>query len=278
MGEHCDSLAIVVPWCDRPDFEHTIEGFASTAAKLDAEILIVNFGGDELSLERIVKPFPSVNVYSVGCTKFFNKASANNIGIALSRSDIVFVSDCDIVIESDVVDELKAKVQSLEGCFGTIAGVVESDANARGGDNITSFGYTLRITLRNGRSLEIVDNEEDALTGARQAPGLLMARKADLVALDGYNGSFDGWGWEDQDMISRLTLGLGRMRVQSGILTHRSHGDDLRVCRYEQQLSSRWESRDRIFRRALGNYDKAKFSGTLARDWERFGNGIEQLK
>jgi N-terminal domain of galactosyltransferase len=99
-----------------------------------------------------------------------------------------------------------------------------------------------------------VDNEEDAEKGTRQAPGLLLVRRSDFMRIEGYNGRLHGWGWEDQDMIARLTLGAGLRRIQRGVATHLSHGDTARIAHYPP-VRDRWESRDRMFRQALSNYD-----------------------
>src|SRR6185312_1669576 len=117
--------------------------------------------------------------------------------------------DCDILIAEAALDELVDRVGRDVGTFGTVVGVTETERNARGAGNVVMFGYQLRIRIANGRRLEITDNEEDADDGSRQAPGLLLTHRAAFEQIGGYNGRLHGWGWEDQDMIARLTLGAG---------------------------------------------------------------------
>jgi hypothetical protein len=92
-----------------------------------------------------------------------------------------------------------------------------------------------------------------------------MTHRESFERLGGYDGRLHGWGWEDQDMIARLTLGEGLRRVQSGHVRHISHADEARI-RYYPPVKDRWESRDRMFRQALANYDCGHFAGTLAAD------------
>jgi hypothetical protein len=66
-------------------------------------------------------------------------------------------------------------------------------------------------------------------------------------------------------MISRLTLGRGLRRIMSGNAIHLSHDDHARIA-YYPAVTSRWESRDRMFRTALANYDDGNFLGTYDRD------------
>ncbi|MEP6652133.1 MAG: hypothetical protein ABJA82_02175 [Myxococcales bacterium] len=69
---------------------------------------------------------------------------------------------------------------------------------------------------------------------------------------------------EDQEMVSRLTLGAGLERLFHGYAVHLSHKDHARVANYP--LSNRWESRDRMFRQALASYDENGFRGIYSAD------------
>lgn len=178
----------------------------------------------------------------------------------------MFFCDCDIIVTPETIKNLLVKVQH-PGTFATLAGVKESEINSRGGKHIVCFGYELRIRTADGRELLIVDNEEDADDGTRQAPGLLMVQRSDFHTIGGYNSQLHGWGWEDQDMIARLTLGAGLQRMQAGRAIHISHNDEARVANYP--LQNRWESRDKMFRQALANYDNSNFQGTYLNDTQQ---------
>ena len=69
-------------------------------------------------------------------------------------------------------------------------------------------------------------------------------------------------------MISRLTLGVGLERASYGHAIHLSHDDGARVSNYSN--TDRWESRDKMFRQALANYDNADFQGTYEFDVKQF--------
>jgi predicted glycosyltransferase involved in capsule biosynthesis len=205
--------------------------------------------------------------------RYFNKARAQNIGAANCRQPILFFCDCDIIVEPESVSLLANEVKVRAGVFATIAGVHESVMNSRQAGNVVRFGYELNLRLANGRCLQIVDHEEDATTGTRQAPGLLLVRRTDFLAINGYNGRLHGWGWEDQDMIARLTLGAALERVERGAATHLSHGDDERIAHYPP-MANRWESRDRMFRQALAFYDASDLRGTYDYDQEHLEHEV----
>jgi hypothetical protein len=229
-------------------------------------LIVVNYGGNSSELASLLPDADaSIGVVTVRSREWFNKSRAQNVGAAHCPHDLLFFCDCDILLNADTLDDLVDRVGADTTTFGTIAQVTETQRNARGAGSVVVFGYHLKLRLANGRTLDIIDNEEDAETGARQAPGLLITHRANFERVGGYNARLHGWGWEDQDMIARLTLGAGLTRIQSGSVKHLSHGDDSRI-RYYPPVRDRWESRDRMFRQALANYDRGDFSGTFATD------------
>jgi glycosyltransferase involved in cell wall biosynthesis len=259
-------LSIVVTWRDREELGRALPSIVASAEEVEGEVVIVNFGGDPAVLERQMgERRERCRVVSGPPQPYFHKAVANNIGARFARRDMLFFCDCDIVLPDGLVGTLARRLADLPGHFATLAGVRETEVNSRGGRHVVSFGYQLDIRTADGRRLRIVDNEEDAAEGTRQAPGLLLVRKADFLRIGGYNGQLHGWGWEDQDMISRLTLGAGLARLTEGYALHISHDDAGRIAAYPP-VASRWESRDRMFRTALANYDDNNFVGSYAED------------
>jgi GT2 family glycosyltransferase len=259
-------LSIVVSWRDREELARALPGMSAVAQATGGDLTVVSFGGSRQALrEQIAGQADALTVVEVGEQRYFNKACAQNLGAAASVQPYLFFCDCDIVLDPETVARLAHRLRSSPGSFATLAGVRESALNSRGGRHVVCFGYELRIRTADGRLLQIVDNEEDAENGTRQAPGLLLVRRSDFLAIGGYNSRLHGWGWEDQDMIARLTLGAGLTRIQEGVAIHLSHGDEARIAAYPP-VKDRWESRDRMFRQALANYDLADFQGTYDRD------------
>lgn len=270
-------LTIVVSWRNRVQLCESLPSLLATCDQIGGDLTIVNYDGDESMLGEQLAGVERGRLSIVRITgeRYFNKARAQNIGAAHARHPILFFCDCDIVVNPDEISELAAHLYRDARCFATLAGVRESVTNARKAGNLVRFGYELNLRLANGRTLRIVDNEEDAETGTRQAPGLLLVRRTDFLSVNGYNGRLHGWGWEDQDMIARLALGAGLDRLQRGVVTHISHGEEERMAHYPA-MSSRWESRDRMFRQALAFYDAGDLSGTFNRDRSQLRHELVQ--
>jgi len=259
-------LSLIVTWRDRDELIRALPSMVAAAESVRGELLVVNFGGDTARLNAQLGGFAGcVRVIAGPPQRYFHKAVANNLGAQFARYPLLFFCDCDIILPDGLVETLVQRLDTSPGHFATLAGVRETETNSRGGRHVVSFGYQLDIKTADGRRLRIVDNEEDANDGTRQAPGLLLVRKDDFLRIGGYNGQLHGWGWEDQDMISRLTLGAGLTRINEGHALHISHDDEGRIAAYPP-VSSRWESRDRMFRTALANYDDANFMGSFSVD------------
>ena len=260
-------LSIVIPWRDRRELSQTILSFASISRAVEGEVIVVNFGGDPSALSEMLRGTgESVRTTCVTGAPFFSKPRAQNIGASRSAYDLFLFCDCDVVVEPRLVRQFIDVLVHDQSSFVTLGEVVESVSNARGGRHISRFGYRLDVWTSDGRYLEIVDHEEDASSGVRQAPGILAVRREHFLQVGGFNSRLVGWGWEDQDMVARLTLGLGLRRVSTGRGIHISHGDDTRVAAYP--IKNKWESRDRSFRNALANYDAADFMGSYLDDVE----------
>jgi N-terminal domain of galactosyltransferase len=259
-------LSIIVAWRDRHQLAQALPSLRLAAELTQGDLTIVNYSGSrQLLRNQLGEGDSAIRIVNVPGEQYFNKARAQNIGAAHASNRLLFFCDCDIVLDPEPLSCLCRKLDECPGHFGTLAGVRESETNSRGGKHVISFGYELKIRTADGRSLSIIDSEEDAETGTRQAPGLLVVRQSDFLAINGYNGNLQGWGWEDQDMIARLTLGQGLTRISEGYALHLSHDDNART-QYYPPVSNRWESRDRMFRTALSNYDRSDFSGTYVSD------------
>jgi hypothetical protein len=262
------TVSVVVSWRDRRELSQSLPTMVDALRGVGGEIVVVNFSGDEALLgSQVASTRDSVRLVHVDDQQYFNKSCAQNIGAAHSAHPLLFFCDCDILLEQTALSSLAEQLAADGNAFATLFGVRETERNSRGAGHVIRFGYELHLRTLDGRSLHIVDHEEDAIDGTRQAPGLLMVRREHFLRIGGYNSRLHGWGWEDQDMIARLTLGAGLRRVMSGRAMHISHDDTCRTAHYP--LANRWESRDRMFRQALANYDRADFQGTYHDDVAR---------
>jgi hypothetical protein len=266
-------LSIIVSWRDRDELAQALPGMIAAAAAAGGDLTVVNYGGSRERLARQIAGCPgSLRIVEVPDQCYFNKSRAQNVGARHTAHPLLFFCDCDIILDPSTIARLAARLAERPGTFATLAGIRETTPNAREARNVVRFGYELRIRIASGRELRIVDYEEDAADGTRQAPGLLLVRRENFLRINGYNGRLHGWGWEDQDMIARLTLAAGLERILEGEALHLSHSDEARVAHYP--MADRWESRDRMFRQALRYYDLGDFAGTFELDCSELPSAV----
>lgn len=265
-------LSVVIPWYNRYELQTVIPSIIESVNEIGGDITIVNLGGDVRLLENQILEYKEhVKVIQTAKQKTFNKPIAQNIGAFHAKNPYLFFCDCDIIFPPGTLISLFDRIREGNNLFGTIASVKETEVNARKANCLVMFGYELHLKISDGTEVKIIDNEEDVNKGTRQAPGLLMVKKTDFEKIDGYNSQLDGWGWEDQDIICRLTLGGKLSRLCLGDVHHLSHSDEVRMQGYHN-YQTRWESRDKMFRRALDNYDKGCFMGSYSHDIKRHIN------
>lgn len=268
-------LSIIVSWRDRFELEQSIKSMINVVDKLNGELILVNYGGDVDYLLKLKNGKESIKIINYPIKSYFHKTKAQNLGAYFASQEILFFCDCDILLEESYLENITKLLKKDNDHFATLLGVKETLPNSREAKNVIEFGYELYVKIANGNTLTIIDNEENALSGTRQAPGLLLVSKEKFLKINGYNGRLNGWGWEDQDMISRLTLGLGLKREKEGIAFHISHNNESRTKHYP--IQDQWESRDRMFRQALNFYDNNDFKGTFDSDTQHIENEVNIL-
>lgn len=75
----------------------------------------------------------------------------------------------------------------------------------------------------------ITGNWRRAPQGQQHLNGSFIAAQADLAAIGGFNEWFEGYGWDDDDLYTRLLAqGLTRRLIAPGSLSHLPHSDALR--------------------------------------------------
>jgi len=108
----------------------------------------------------------------------------------------------------------------------------------------------------------IEDFRIDILSRNRCAAGLILARKADFLAVGGYRSVLDGWGWEDNDVMIRLNRVQGLKRKQAGEAVHLTHADDVRDLNGKDKIASTELNFDKV----CSYYIRGELQGTYTAD------------
>ncbi len=261
-------LSILIPWYERDELQLTLTANAPVFRAHDAEILILNCGGTSERLRSLITASEATGVRQLDLSvPRFNKSLALNFGLAHARADTVFILDADIVLSGPLPMEALD-----EGVFVTIESVHESAPFEAKAAPSAKSGF-LELTFRGGVKIRHQLSVRDAFGNVRGGPGLLLTKKADLLAIQGYNSDLDSWGWEDDDVLVRLQYALGLRRVQSGAALHLTHGDSQRFLR-----GSRSQSDQRNFIKCCRNYNNGLFLGSYQSDIAKLSDQISETR
>ena len=254
------TLSIVIPWCNRPELGDTLPQNMEAFQSLDAEVLVINCGGDRQKLEPLVSVPGSRRPRVIEISREgFNKCLALNIGAVLSRGRRLFFLDADVVISPAVMAGIVERTD--ERAFVTIQWVVDSNATGRPTGLAESI-QMMELVWTDGERLSFEFYRTRAADQARGGPGLICVLREQFLAVQGMNSKLTSWGWEDMDLIIRLQAMHGMRRVLFGEARHLAHDDSRRNL----NGATRQESVSRNMSLCYANYERRKFFGTLRRD------------
>jgi glycosyltransferase involved in cell wall biosynthesis len=218
-------LEVIIPIKDRVEVKECVSSLIHAAGK-DVSITLCDGGTSDPECVQVLQELNQRDLVHIihYPIQGFNKAKLLNRGIGESQADLLLVSDSDIVWNQGALEILTNKVLSEDQIICHVKNVKESDSESVA---LKRDRYSYNI-YNNGNSIlaEIIlafKSEGDDRPGC----GLVCARKETFLALGGYKELFDGWGWEDQDLLIRAHV-LGMPIYADGCVMHISHSDILR--------------------------------------------------
>ncbi|WP_335965069.1 galactosyltransferase-related protein [Galbibacter sp. PAP.153] len=218
-------INIIIPTKKKQCLKETLEHFSKYFPSEKGKIILVIDLDDD---ENIASLCNSLDIHYVGFySEKFNKSLALNIGIS-KIVKLVHENDSLLICDADVT--LSTKTISL-------------------------FKKHSHIIL--DKVIETKDNS------SRDAYGIIKCPLKDLLEVNGYDSNFRGWGFEDHDVIWRISQ-LGRTFIRLGIGKHKSHDDIERTRNYHSnnRLLMREENK-RYFEKKKKN---KTLIGTLIQD------------
>lgn len=213
------NLEVIIPVKDRYEIRQCVQSLNTTKV---TKIIVCDGGSTDVeyleSLQAIEQDIVVINIPMPG----FNKSRLINKGIEQASCEFILISDADIIWNQAAIDGLLYKVKSEDNIICCIQDVEESNP---GSVALKRDRYTYNIKQPDLR-IEILP-DLDRASDRRPGCGIICARRNTLIALGGYKECFQGWGWEDQDLLIRAKL-CGINICASGKVIHISHDDTTR--------------------------------------------------
>lgn len=158
----------------------------------------------------------------------FKKTQLYNNGVKLANGDTFCFLDADIFVNRDSLEDLYTQVRDNNGVYlgyngvaiyTTRSGKFEFETNLSNWDKICSL-----IDFNNIRTNF---NTSNYLVGNTNAVGgCLLMNKKTYNNIKGFNPNFVGWGYEDNEIISRakiLNVPVYKLNDQRDLLVHLWH-------------------------------------------------------
>ncbi len=263
-----NSLDIVIPVKDRQTVERCVSTLNAQMAQVTGfrlgRILLCDGGSQTVAccqqLENVSR-LPAVEILSLP-HEGFNKAWLLNQGLQAASASVVILSDVDILWPAETLESMATAAVAHPNTLYYVQDVQESDPNNVAAKR-SRYAYRLTQMATHTRVELSVDSQtvDSQTQDFRPGCGLVCARRSLFQQIGGYRDCFQGWGWEDQDLLMRAQL-LGYQVQAVGKVTHLSHGDSGRNA-FAEQLSPQ-ESRDRNIRRCLAGLADGKLKGDLS--------------
>ncbi len=257
-------LDIIIPVKDRTTVLRCVATLLEKIAlceEIFLERILLCDGGSQLAacqsqLQQVAQ-FPQVKVLACPHTGF-NKSWLMNQGLAAATAPLILMSDVDILWNEAALSGLGIAAADHPECLYAVKIVQESERGSAAPQR-PRYTYCLE-QLPRGSSVEVYLASPDS-SSRRPGCGLLCAQKSLFQQVGGYRHCFQGWGWEDQDLLMRSQL-LGYAIAELGTVVHLSHGDDQRNLKNGQFTPV--QSRDHNILRCLDGIAQGKLIGDLS--------------
>ncbi|WP_310992333.1 glycosyltransferase family 2 protein [Aequorivita marina] len=220
------------------------------------EVLIADDGSTEAT-KQLIGSFQSKNEVPIRHfwheDKGFRKAIILNKAIAAAKGDYIVQVDGDCIMHKDFVRDHKAMAVANVYLFGSRVNIQEQFIPKLFASQKITFSFFAKGIKKRTRNLRVpalsnLYKTTDEISHKMRGCNVSFWKK-DVVAVNGYNEAFEGWGREDSELIIRMMHNgvLGRRLRYRGIVYHIWH---------KVKDQSRFEINDSLQEKALAEKSK----------------------
>ncbi|MCB0455400.1 MAG: glycosyltransferase family 2 protein [Aequorivita sp.] len=220
------------------------------------EILIADDGSSE-ETKNLIETFKKKLIVPIHHfwheDKGFRKAIILNKAIAAAMGDYIIQVDGDCIMHKDFVRDHKALAQPNVYLFGSRVNIQKEFLPKLFASQKIKFNFFDRGIKKRTRNLRVPALSSLYKTTAQVSDKMRGCNvsfwKKDVIAVNGYNEEFEGWGREDSELIIRMMHNgvLGRRLRYRGIVYHIWH---------KVKDQSRFEINDTLQEKAIAEKSK----------------------
>ncbi len=214
-----DSVALIITTYNWKEALQRVLLSVSNQVVLPSEVIVADDGSTDdtrLMVEALAKDFPCPLIHCWHEDKGFRAAAIRNKSIAQSTADYIVMIDGDMVLHPLFIKDhiAVAKKNIIVQGSRVITSPIAAQEILSGQATIGFFlrGISNRLNALNSSVLScIFSRKVYGLKGAKTCNFAVW--RDDLVAVNGFNEDFVGWGREDSELTARL-LHAGKQRVK----------------------------------------------------------------
>lgn len=255
------SLEVIIPVKDRAEVEQCVQSLLAIAEV--HRIWVCDGGSQDATCLTALQTVAQDNrvQWLVLPQSRFNKSALINQGILHSTAEILLISDADILWNSRTIQSILHCVHADKQILCSVDIVKESNPST---SSLRRSRYTYQITVESDVTQVAILPIARSSSVVRPGCGLLCTHRTNFFKLGGYQECFQGWGWEDQDLLMRAML-YGLQLQVIGSVIHLSHGDAQRNQHHHYRQPV--ETRDRNILTCLKHLANGNLLGDLPTDF-----------
>lgn len=214
-------ISVVVTTYNNPPFLELVLKALLKQQTFPREIIVADDGSTEETrklIENFQKNSPVPILHSWIEDKGFRVAKSRNIAVSKAAGDYIILLDGDMVVERHFVEDHASLMQDGQFVTGSRARLskeaTEQHCNKKN-PRITLFskGLTRRLVMLRCPAAHHLIHGHDGLKNARSCH--IAFWKKDFVTANGFDERFEGWGYEDSDLVQRFfNMGLRRKNAK----------------------------------------------------------------
>lgn len=189
----------------------------------DCEIILIDNGSSDASLEYVKSNFPQVKILSLGENFSFTKAM--NKGLEAAQGDIVIALNNDVAVKEDFIAPLARHFREDKDVFAVGSRMLFWDRKT------LNFGRAAG-DFKYGFFRRTIHDSPDAVNSLYACAGGMALDKDKFLKLGGFDEDYEVY-WEDLDLCYRAwRRGWSTVYEPKAVVYHKFHGTNL--SKYKQ--------------------------------------------
>lgn len=206
-------ISLIIATYNNPDALSLVLKSIKAQFQLPDEVVIADDGSTvdtTLLISKIKNEFPVPLLHVWHEDKGFRLAAIRNLAVKASSGDYLIFSDGDLFFHPRFIYDFKRNMKAGEALIGSRVFLKQSASVKRilrqnSKPVFPFFSYEIETNRLNSVRLPLIKKFFKPLKySSNLRGGLLGIWRNDILKVNGWNEAFEGWGYEDTELVARL--------------------------------------------------------------------------